>query len=112
MMSLFFGEKRLTPPSPSLQKRGLGGVSLDKRKSGQTMLEFTFSLVVVLLMIYGLVKVFEWTGKDLVGRRMAEDASLMGPVKRIYDDPAEGPLNQVYPYFYTPTKMNAIWNGT
>ncbi len=80
--------------------------------SGQTMIEFTFSLIVVLLMIYGMMKVFEWTGKDQAMRRMAHDELLFSDIKRKYDreNPGEGPLKQIDPYFYTPQSMNAIWD--
>lgn len=81
--------------------------------SGQTMIEFTFSLIVVLLMIYGLMKVFEWTGKDQAMRRKAHDDVLFSKIDRSYhrDNPGEGPLKQIEPYFYTPVSLNAIWDG-
>ena len=81
--------------------------------SGQTMIEFTFSLIIVMLMMYGLMKVFEWTGKDQAMRRIAHDEVLFSKIDRSYDinNPGEGPLKQIDPYFYTPISMNAIWDG-
>ena len=81
--------------------------------SGQVMIEFTFSLIVVMIMIYGLMKVFEWTGKDQAMRRITHDESLTADIDRSYhrNNPGEGPLKQIDPYFYTPISMNAIWDG-
>ncbi len=78
---------------------------------GQTMVEFTFCLIVILLMIYGLMRIFEWTGKDQAMRRMAHDALITTGVKRSYDNEGDGPAKQISPYFHTPIKMNAIWEG-
>jgi hypothetical protein len=60
-------------------------------------------MIVILIMIYGVIKVFHWAGKDLVGRRIAHDNALVAPV---------APRDQIKPYFYEPVKMNAIWDGT
>ena len=70
------------------------------RKLGQVVIEFTFCLIIVLLMIYGVTKVFFWAGRDLVERRKAHDALLTSDVT---------PPQQIAPDFYTPVKMNAIW---
>ncbi len=84
----------------------------DKHLSrGQTMVEFTFSLIVILLMIYGLMRIFEWTGKDQALRRIAQDTSITAPVKHSYSNPGDGPAKQLDPYIHTPIKMNAIWEG-
>ena len=67
---------------------------------GQVILEFTFCMIVILLMIFAVAKVFIWTGRDLVERRIAHDNVLIG---------ASTPLEEIDPYFFTPTKLNAIW---
>lgn len=67
---------------------------------GQVVIEFTFCLIIVLLMIYGVTKVFFWAGRDLVERRKAHDALLTADA---------APPQQINPDFYTPVKMNAIW---
>ena len=69
---------------------------------GQVILEFTFCMIVVLLMIFGVMKVFHWAGKDIVERRIAHDDLLFSEVS---------PRDQIDPYFYAPVKMNAIWEG-
>jgi hypothetical protein len=48
--------------------------------------------------------IFRWTGLDLADRRIAHDTSL-------YDSNL-GRLQQIDPYFYTTSPMNAVWNGT
>jgi len=73
-----------------------------RQSSGQVILEFTFCMIVVLLMIFGVAKVFFWTGKDLADRRKAHDDVLYG---------GGGPQTQIAPSFYTSSKMNAIWRG-
>jgi len=69
---------------------------------GQVILEFTFCMIVILIMIYGVIKVFHWTGKDIVKRRIAHDAALIG---------GGSPRDQIKPYFSAPSKMDAIWDG-
>ncbi len=69
-------------------------------KNGQVILEFTFCMIIILLMIFGATKVFHWTGRDLVERQRAHDEVLRETVP---------PRQQIDPYFYTPTKINAIY---
>ncbi|VAX38282.1 hypothetical protein MNBD_UNCLBAC01-1583 [hydrothermal vent metagenome] len=97
-------------------------------KKAQAILEFTFCMIVVFLMIYGVVKIFQWTGLDLAQRRITHDQKLvagintawgqcktwdsnMPPRCLAYFRDEEGPLNQIDPYFYEPVRMNAVWDG-
>lgn len=100
-------------------------------RQGQVMLEFAFCMVVLFLMMYGLIMVFRWVGLDLGQRRQAHDELLITDITQDYgeclvygpfgascliwsSDPsavADGPLKQVDPYFYKPTRMNAVWEG-
>ena len=106
------------------------------RKKGQVMLEFAFCMVVLFLMMYGLIMVFRWVGLDLGQRQQAHDTLLRTDIVDSYGgcasfdaacelityagDPAcciqwsteaDGPLRQIDPYFYKPTRMNAVWEG-
>ena len=72
-------------------------------RKGQVILEFTFCMIVILIMLYGVIKVFHWTGSDLVERQRAHTKTLL--VNTL--DPRE----QIDPYFYAPIKMNAVWDG-
>ena len=71
-----------------------------KKSKGQVIIEFTFCMIVILLMIFGVTKVFTWVGREYAGRMDGHDNTL-------YD--GGSPLKQIDPYFYTPVKMNAIW---
>ena len=91
-------------------------------------MEFLFSMVIVLLMIYALIMIFRWTGLDLVGRRQAHENKLVTNINENYGvcngfdsgfppsciswvDPNSGPMQQLDPYFYKHVPMNAVWGG-
>ncbi len=81
-------------------------------KKGQVMVEFTFCMIILFLMMYGLVMVFRWAGLDLSQREAAHDALLTSPIVEAYGAaPSTGPLRQIDPYFYQPAKMNGVWAG-
>ena len=80
-------------------------------KKGQVMVEFTFCMIILFLMMYGLVMVFRWAGLDLSQREAAHEALLAGPISEDYVAPSMGPLRQIDPYFYQPAKMNGVWAG-
>ena len=86
-------------------------------RKGQVILEFTFCMIVILIMIYGVIKVFHWTGRDIVARQRAYETTLFAPVSpRNQIDPYGSPPSvggriDPDPYFYIPVKMNAIWGG-
>jgi len=97
---------------------------------GQIIMEFIFSMMVLLLMIYGTMMVFRWTGVDLGNRRVAHDTILLRNINEDYSvtcDPnglvfgicttfweqaTEGPIEQIDPYFHRVSRMNAIWDGS
>ena len=72
---------------------------------GQTMIEITFSVIVVVLLILSMVKVFFWVGTDLSNRRAAHEQALVSP------DESGGNLDdqyrQIRPQFYEGTPMDA-----
>ncbi len=82
-----------------------------KKNSGQTTIEFAFSMIIIMLMIYGMVMIFYWTGSDLIGRSKGHDAQLITAINPNYSSgsPEDGPLKQIAPYFYYPQKMNAVF---
>ena len=91
------------------------------------MLEFTFCMIILFLMMYGIVMVFRWVGVDLGQRQQAHEAVLISPIDDAYGQctlpfglcpgglgvvPVErGPLTQIDPFFYQPGPMNAVWEG-
>jgi len=72
-------------------------------RKGQVILEFTFCMIVILIMIYGVIKVFHWAGKDIVDRQKAYDAALL--IQQ------GSPRDQIKPFFHAPGKMDAVWDG-
>lgn len=98
---------------------------------GQVLIEFTFCMIIVFLMIYAIMKIVQWTGLDMVNRRAAHDEVLTSTIVEDYGgcvtpcvwpmvgccdadptDITDGPMRQIDPYFYRPMKMNAVWDGS
>ncbi|MFA5089039.1 MAG: hypothetical protein WC552_08435 [Candidatus Omnitrophota bacterium] len=93
--------------------------------TAQTTVEFSLSLVLVVLMIYGIMMIFRWAGVSLVERRMAHEQVLYMNVEedwgRVYNVPVgngyslvptdvtDGPLSQIDPNFYKAKKMKAVF---
>ena len=84
-------------------------------RKAQVMLEFAFCMIILFLMMYGIIMIFRWVGLDLGQRQQAHQAVLEAPIDLAYGQGAvnvvRGPLSQIDPYFYTPAKMNAVWEG-
>jgi hypothetical protein len=45
-------------------------------KKAQSTIEFTFAMIAIMFLAYGMVMVFRWAGMDLAQRRYAQDTSL------------------------------------
>ena len=89
-------------------------VPQDDGKTAQVTLEFTFSMILVLLLMYGVVRVLTWASLTLAERRVAHDHSLtlrtdVENWKNIERDPS--PLLQLEPEFYTANKLGLVFNG-
>ncbi len=72
-------------------------------KSGQSMIEFTFAMMVTLLLIYALFMVFRWAGMDLAERRFAHEHLLTNEALR--------PEQQLNPDFFKPRKIEGAFRG-
>ena len=57
------------------------------KHKGQSMIEFTFSLVVFSLMIYAAAKFAFWLGPDLASRSVVYDELMDGRINPSYDFP-------------------------
>lgn len=100
--------------------------------NGQAAIEFVFCMIIVLLMMYGTIMIFRWSGVDLAERRMAHDKTLRQDVAggwgrdcevwwfnpllnqtvcNKYTDINDGPFKQLDPFFYRSVGMNAVWKG-
>lgn len=82
---------------------------------GQTMIEFTFCMIIVFLMIYSITKVFEWSGRELVSRRVGHTSRLTtsgGGLTRSYTSAADSEqIAQISPFYSSGVDMNAVWRG-
>ena len=45
-------------------------------KRAQSTIEFTFAMIAIMFLIYGMVMVFRWAGMDLAQRRYSQDISI------------------------------------
>ena len=75
--------------------------------SGQAMIESTFSIIVIVLLILSMIRVFFWVGSDLARRRAAHEQTLITPIV----NPNAGNIDEVYrqirPMFYEGSPMDA-----
>ena len=84
------------------------------KKWGQVTLEFTFSMILVLLIMYGVIRVMGWLSLTLAERRVASENSLTKRTdvenwRNIYRDPS--PLLQLEPEFYAANKLKLVFNS-
>lgn len=77
---------------------------------GQAIMEFTFSMIILFMLIYAIVAIFQWTGVGLTERRMAHDNSLTVFVNEVYNAATfnQGPVGQLDPFFYKPRIIKAV----
>lgn len=47
--------------------------------TAQATLEFSFAMVVAVLLLMGMIQVVVWTGQDLANRRQAHESTLTRP---------------------------------
>ena len=82
-------------------------LSAERRPAaGQTMVEFSVCMVAVIILMLGLIRVFVWTGKDLVDRRIAHESVL-----KQSGFTAQGTPAGIRPIFYYSTHVNAAVGG-
>jgi len=73
----------------------------------QSTIEFTFAVIVILFLVYGMVQVFRWAGLDLAQRRYSQDTSITVLDKNTGDPASElnSDLDDVQP-------MSAMYHGS
>ncbi len=74
------------------------------RSCGQAMIEVTFSVVVIVGLLLGMIRVFTWVGVDLSSRRGAHEDVLLSVVNAAC---ATDVYRQIRPSFYEGTPINA-----
>ena len=45
-------------------------------EKAQSTIEFTFAMIAIMFLVYGMVMVFRWAGMDLANRRFVQDNSI------------------------------------
>ena len=68
---------------------------------GQATMEFTFGMILALILLVGLINIFQWVGGDLASRRSVHDSQLTQRIKEVQ----YGPLRQVDPFFHRVTRI-------
>ena len=76
---------------------------MSNNKTAQSTIEFTFGMIVIVFLIYGMVRVFFWVGMDLANRRMVQDNSMTNGI--------DAEL-QLAPAVYRSQLISAVYNGT
>ncbi len=79
---------------------------VNKKIQAQVTIEFTFSMMITLLLIVGMIKVFTWTGRDLADRIHAHEEIL---TKDLGCTSSSCPMKQIKPTFYTATDIDAAY---
>ena len=58
----------------------MGKINMTRNRHGQATLEFTFAMVVVALLVFALIKIFQWAGMDYAQKSYIQQNS------KIFDD--------------------------
>jgi hypothetical protein len=74
----------------------------------QVTMEFTFGMAAAVLLLVGMIRVFAWTGKELISRQNAHITSISTPTC----DNTSCPLTQLeYGVFFAPIDIGAAVNS-
>jgi len=73
-----------------------------RKTKAQSTIEFTFVMIAILLLAYGLIRIFRWAGMDLAERRYEHERVLTSG-SNAYD--------QLKPDFYRPKRLNSFYRG-
>ena len=85
------------------------------KEKAQSTIEFTFAMIAMMFLIYGMVMVFRWAGMDLANRRVSQDAALTMPISGndLYADSTPGdPSVQLNAAGIPALPMSAVYHGT
>jgi hypothetical protein len=81
-----------------------------KNIKAQSTLEFTFAMIVIVFLIYGMVKVFQWAGLDLAQRRWAQDNTLTNLF--VNADGFADPASELNADIDSALPMGAMYHGS
>lgn len=74
-------------------------------KQAQVTLEFIFSMIILVLLVFGTFMIFRWAGLDLAERRYSHERIL---TQDLPNETRDSILRQLDPFFHRPLKMNAV----
>jgi hypothetical protein len=70
------------------------------KNKAQSTIEFTLVLIIIVLMVWGLIQIFRWSGMDLAERRWTHDQTLIN---------GQTPEEQLNPDFYRAKRLNSVY---
>ena len=82
-----------------------------RKIQAQSFFEYTLGIIAAVLLMYGMIQVFLWVGRDQVQRILAHDHVLLEDVRSGCGGTAACPLRQIRPSFYYPDSFDAAKNG-
>ena len=80
---------------------------------GQVTVEFTFCMVIVILLMYAVVKAFRWAGVDLAERRAASEGTFITNINEKWANTlvnTQGPGKQLVSNFYRTKRLGMVFN--
>ena len=80
---------------------------LFKNIKAQSTIEFTFAMIVIVFVIFGMMHVFRWAGMDLANGRYVQDASLT-TTALVNGDPSV----QLNSNIDNPLPMSSVYHGS
>ena len=85
-------------------------------KKAQVSIEFSFAMIVALLMAFAIMRIFDWTGRDLVDRQNIHESTITDRTQGRQDYDASDlttsrQLQQINPTSLKATRFNAVWGG-
>jgi hypothetical protein len=78
---------------------------LREKTKAQSTLEFTFGMIVIVFLVYGMVQIFRWAGMDLVQRRWLQDTTI------VVVDSSGDPGSELYANMDSAMPMAAVYHG-
>ena len=88
-------------------------IKLNKRSPAQVSIEFTFCMIIIVMLMYGIVKAFRWAGMDLAERRAANDQIFSININEQWETGkinTEGVAKQLVANFYRTKSMVLVFN--
>ena len=86
-------------------------------KKGQTSIEFTFALIVTMLMAYAIMRLFSWSGRDMVEHHQIHGQTLLNSTgTRDYTISGgqatnSRQLRQINRVVMPTTRFDGVWDG-